>query len=74
MNPTLSLEDLKGLIDFCRQQRVLKFSVGGVAVEFSQLAAVHEIPVHEPTIEEIESRRKRNATDELDILLHSARG
>lgn len=72
MEQSLTLDDVKQLITFCRKERVSKITVAGVQVEFSPVAAIESIPFAEPTLEESEAQRSKREREYLDTLLHSA--
>ncbi len=64
------LTETESIIQFCRAQRVSKFSHNGLSFEFSPLAFMPDAV--EETIEDEAKRLEREEAARLDVLLHSA--
>ena len=71
MTQTLSLEELKDLVEFCAKKNVVRVKLGEFAVEFSQLAIMQSIAPADDAVKDAK-RRHRDEMDDMETLLHSA--
>lgn len=69
MTETLSLDEVKELVRFCRGERVARVVYGGLTVEFSPLAAVDVRPLSD---DEVATRNEAAEREYRETLMHSA--